>query len=76
LAETVTLVGTVMAPVLPIETVVAEETALFSDTVQVELALLPRVDGLHTRLVNCAGALALSVNVWEPPLSVAVIRAV
>ena len=76
MAETVTLVGTVMAPVLPIETVVAEEAALFNDTVQLELALLPRVDGLHTRLVSCVGALALSVNVWEPPLTVAVIRAV
>jgi hypothetical protein len=72
----VTLVGTVMAPVLPIAMVVAEETALFSDTVQVELALLPSVDGLQLRLVSCAGALALSVNIWEPPLRVAVIWAV
>ena len=56
--------------------VVAEVGALFSATVQVELALLPRVEGLHVRLVSCAGALAVSVNGWEPPLSVAVIWAV
>ena len=62
-----------MAPVKPIETVVAEETAPLSDTVQVEVALLPIVDGLHDTPVNCAGALPVSVNACEPPLSVAVI---
>ena len=76
MAATVTLVGTVMAPVLPIEMEVAVGTAWSSDTVQVELALLLRMEGLHVRLVSCAGALAVSVNVWEPPLSVAVIWAV
>jgi hypothetical protein len=72
----VTLVGTEMAPVNPIETVVAEETALLRDTVQVEVALLPSVEGLHTTPVNCTGALAVNVNACEPPLSVAVICAV
>ena len=65
-----------MAPVLPIEMEVAVGTAWSSDTVQVEVALLPSIDGLQLRLVSCAGALALSVNVWEPPLSAAVIWAV
>ena len=65
-----------MGPVLLIAMVVAEAAALFSDTVQVELALLPSVDGLQLRLVNSTGALALSVNVREPPLSVDVIWAV
>ena len=65
-----------MAPVNPIETVVAEETALLSDTVQVEVALLPSVDGLHDTPVNCAGTLPVTVNDCEPLFSVAVICAV
>ena len=57
------LVGTVMAPVLLIAMVVAEATALFSDTVQVELALLPRVDGLQAIEASCTGAASVSVVV-------------
>ena len=72
----VTLVGTEMAPLNPIETVVAEETALLIDTVHVEVALLPIVEGLHDTPVNCAGALPVNVNDCEPLFSVAVIRAV
>jgi hypothetical protein len=60
----------------PIETLVAEETAVLSDTVQIEVALLPSVDGLQATLVSCAGALPVNVNACEPLLSVAVICAV
>ena len=54
---TVTLPGTAMAPVALIATEVAEGAGLFNDTVQVEVALLARDEGLHSRLVNCRGAL-------------------
>ena len=65
-----------MAPVNPMATFVAEETELLSDTVQVEVELLPSVDGLHDTPVNCAGTLPVTVNACEPPFSVAVICAV
>ena len=62
-----------MAPVNPMATEVAEETVLLSDTVHVEVALLPSVDGLQATPVNCADAAPVSVNTCEPPLRVAVI---
>jgi hypothetical protein len=65
-----------MAPALPIETEVAEETGLLSVTVHVEVALLPSVDGLQTRLVSCADKAAVSVADCDPPLNAAVICAV
>jgi hypothetical protein len=74
---TVTLGGTgKLAVLLPSETTAALAAALFRDTVQVVVALLARVDGEHDTEVNCAGALAVIVNVWEPPFRLAVSSAV
>ena len=73
---TVTLAGTVSDPLLlESETVAALVAALFNVTVQVLDALLPRVEGAQASELSCAGALALSVKVWEAPLRVAVSRA-
>jgi hypothetical protein len=69
-------VGAVTAPVVPIETRVAETAGLFSVTVHIEFALVPSVDGLHATLVNCSGAVPVSVNDCETLLSVATISAV
>jgi len=61
---TVTLAGTVSNPLLLASvTVDALIAALFSVTVQVLDALLPRVEGAHANALSCAGAAALSVNV-------------
>jgi hypothetical protein len=46
-----------------------------SDTVQVVVALLARVDGEHTTEDTCGEALAFSVKVWELPFRLAVRRA-
>ncbi len=72
LAATVTLAGTVTTA-LPLLTAteVVLPAALFSDTVQLLLALLPSVIP-----VKPAGALRFNVNVWLLLLSVAVITAV
>ena len=70
---TVTLAGTVSdALLLASETVAALVAAWFSVRVQVLDALLPSVEGAQASEVSCAGAMALSVNVWETPLRVAV----
>ena len=76
LAATVTLAGTVTTA-LPLLTAteVVLPAALFSDTVQLLLALLPSVDGAQEIPVRPAGALRFSVNVWLLLLSVAVITA-
>ena len=70
-----TVDGTEIAPEATSETVVAVDAALFKETVQVEVALLPSVDGVQLKLVSCAGtgAVAFSVKDCEPPFSVAVI---
>ena len=47
-----------------------------SDTVQVVEALLPRADGEQDTEVSCAGALAVSVKLWEPPFRLALSSAV
>ena len=72
MAGTVTLPGTETPPVAPRETAVAVEVVLFKETVQVELALLPSVDGVQLTPVK-AGMVALSVKGCDPPFSVAVI---
>jgi hypothetical protein len=73
----VTLAGTVSSPLLLArETVAALMAALFSVTVHVLDALLPRVEGAQANALSCAGAAALSVKVCDRPLSVAVNRAV
>ena len=58
------------------DTVVVLLAAWFSVTVQVLEALLPRVEGEQASAESCAGAVALSMNVWEPPLRLPVSRAV
>jgi hypothetical protein len=74
---TVTLAGTVSNTLLlASETVAALRAALFSVTVQVLDALLPSVEGAQAIDVSCAGPAALSVKVWERPLSVPVKTAV
>ena len=63
MAATVTLAGTVTKELLLLRPTEIELVAeLFSDTVQVLLALLPNVDGAHESPVKVAGALALRVN--------------
>ena len=47
-----------------------------SDTVQVVVALLDRVDGEQDTELSCAGALAVRVKFWETPFRLAVSRAV
>ena len=62
-AETVTLAGTVNAPMLLLnETVVALAAALVKDTVQLLDALLPSDVGEQDTELSCAGALPVSVN--------------
>ena len=58
------------------ETTVELLAVLFSETVQLLDALLPREAGEQDTELSCAGALPVSVNVWEAPLSVAVSNAV
>ena len=72
LAATVALPGTVTPLPLPRDTAVALVTDLLKVIVHVLAALLPNVLGAHDREVNCAGALAVSVNVCELLPSVAV----
>ena len=50
--------------------------ALFNVTVQVLDALLPSVEGAQASELSCAGALAVSVKVFEAPFRVLVSRAV
>lgn len=74
---TVTLAGTVSNPLLLASATLAVlRAALFNVTVQVLDALLPRVDGMQASEPICAGAAALSVKVWERPLSVPIKTAV
>jgi hypothetical protein len=73
--RTLTLAGTVSNPLLlASDTVAALAAAVFTVTVQVLDALLPRVEGAQTSDVSCAedGAVLVSVKVWETPSSVAV----
>jgi hypothetical protein len=58
------------------ETAAALVAALFKVTVQVLDALLPSVEGAQASDVSCAGALAVSVKVWEIPFKVAVSKTV
>jgi hypothetical protein len=63
LALTVTLAGTVSAPLLlPKETTVELVAALLRDTVQVLDALLPSELGEQETELSCAGAFPVSVN--------------
>jgi hypothetical protein len=74
---TVTLAGTVSSPLLlASDTVAALVAALLNVTVQMPDALLPRVVGAQASDVSCAaaGAVALSVKLWETPFMVAVSR--
>jgi hypothetical protein len=74
---TMTLAGTVSNPLLlASDTVAALRAAWFNVTVQVLDALLPKVAGVQTTDVSCAGAAALSVKVCERPFRVPVNRAV
>ena len=65
-----------MAPVNPIATEVEEETVLLSDTVHVELALLPRLLGLQPSEASCTGGdrvtVVVGLVVAEPAEIVAV----
>lgn len=75
MAGMVTLPGIEIAPEEPRETFVPVDAALLKKTVQVELALLPRDDGVQLKLLSCgvAATVALSVNDCDPPFRVAVI---
>jgi hypothetical protein len=74
---TVTLAGTVSnALLLASETAVALVAALFKVTVQVLVALLPRVEGAHASDVSCTGATRFRVLVRLPPPALAVATAV
>jgi hypothetical protein len=73
---TVTLAGTVSNPLLlASETVEAPMAALFSVTVQVLDALLPRVEGAQASDESWAGATRVSVFVRLAPLRLAVTTA-
>jgi hypothetical protein len=77
LAPTVTLPGTVRDPLLLLKvTPTALADALFNVTVQVLDALLPKLEGEHDTDESCAGALAVRVNVCDPPFREAVSNAV
>ena len=72
-AATVTFAGTGSAALLLTSvTTTAPAAALLSVTVQLDGALLPRLDGEQDTEVSCAGALAVSVNVCVPPFKLAV----
>ena len=74
---TTTLAGTVSKPLLLASvTVAALVAALFKVTVQVLDALLPSVEGAQATELSCAGALAVSVKVFEELFKVLVSRAV
>ena len=63
LVATVTLAGIVTtASLLLSATEVELAAALLSDTVQVLVALLPKVEGVQESPIKVAGALALMVN--------------
>ena len=71
------LAGTESSPLLLLSETPAELVAvLFNVTVQVLDALLPSVEGAQATETSCAGALAVSVKVWETPFRVAVSTAV
>ena len=75
---TTTPAGTVSNPLLlASETVAAVVAAAVKVTVQVLDALLPKVEGAQESALSWieAGAVALSVKLWEMPLRVAVSRA-
>jgi hypothetical protein len=63
---TVTLAGTVSNPLsLASETVAAPLAAWLNFTVQVLVALLPKVEGAQASDVNCAGAAAVALSVKD-----------
>lgn len=63
MAGTATLPGTETPPDAPRETLVAVDALLFKETVQVELPLLLRLDGVQTREVTWSGGTKLTVTV-------------
>ena len=76
-APTVTLAGTVSDPLLlPKVTTLALAAALFNVTVQVLFALLPKLEGEQDTDDSWAGALPVSVNVWDAPFKEALSNAV
>lgn len=71
-----TLAGTCSGDPLPESvTIMVLVVALFKDTVQVLVELLPRVDGEQDREVSCPGRPAVSVKLWVPPFRLALSRA-
>ena len=77
LAPMVTLAGTVNDPLLlPKVTKAADVARPFRLTVQVLDALLPKLEGEHDTDDNCAGALAVRVNVCDAPFREAINNAV
>ena len=75
---TVTLAGTVSNPLLLASDTVAALAAIWLNvTVQVPVALLFSVEGAQVSDVSCAaaGAVALSMKLWETLFRVAVSRA-
>ena len=76
-APTVTLAGTVNDPLLlPKVTMLPLAAALFSVTVQVLDALLPKLEGEQDTDESCAGAFPVSVNVCDAPFREALSNAV
>jgi len=74
---TTMLAGTVSNTLLLASATVAALLAvLFKATVQVLDALLPSVEGAQATELSCAGALAVTVKVWDTLFKVAVSRAV
>lgn len=74
---TTTFKGTVSNPLLLTSATVATlVAALVKVTVQVLDALLPSVEGAQASELSCAGALAVSVKVFDEPFRVLVSRAV
>jgi hypothetical protein len=61
---------------LEIAILIVPVAALFKETVQVALALLPSEVGEQEREESCGGALALKVKICEPPFRAAVKTAV
>ena len=76
-APTVTLAGTDNDPLLlPKVTMLPLAAALFSVTVQVLDALLPKLEGEQDTDESCAGAFPVSVNVCDAPFREALSNAV
>jgi hypothetical protein len=77
LTATVILAGTDNTPLLVLKvTRLAVRAALFRETVHWVEELLPKVEGEQVRDEICAGAVPVSVNVWDVPLNDAVNSAV